>query len=405
MNMSLAIVIAASSRYFNQYDWDELNLPNEWEVALISSEMEAEQIAIKEGFIVRTCPSVRVEGEPNSRFEYDKLKEIIFELTKEVNHFQIICIDEGNLYSCAKLRNYFGISVQCPEDVLIISDKERAYKKLESNNIRVPLFSDFSGGYEYIVDSVGLPFIIKPISSSGAFGISLVNSKDEYKDVVKNDSHEYIANEYIDGKLYHCDVQFYSGELIFSSVGEYLNPLFEFTKGKNIGSFILSQDEAMSREVVDFSLKCLDGLEIIPTGSYHIEVFCKEGELIFLEAANRPPGGLLIELHKNTSCVNLCNQDLHIWLNILKKQKQKRVHRPTLTVCAPKEQGILLRYSIPDFDIINNITTFVEHGELMSDPVSISDKALVIKASSDNYEDLYRLYRSFCELSLLIVQT
>ena len=401
--MSLAIVIAASSRYFNQYDWDELNLPNEWKIAIISSEL----IAIKEDFIVRTCPSVRVEGEPNARFEYDRLKEVILELTKEVNHFQIICIDEGNLYSSAKLRHDFNISEQCPEDVLVISDKNRAYEKLNSNNIRVPLFSDLSGGYENIIDSVGLPFIIKPVSSSGAFSISMVNSKYEYECVVKNDSHEYIANEYIDGKLYHCDVQFYSGELIFSSVGEYLNPLFEFIKGKNIGSFILNQDDAMARKVINFSLKCLGGLDIIPTGSYHIEVFCKEDELIFLEAANRPPGGLLIELHKNTSSVNLCNQDLQIWLNIFEKQKQKQKQKPTLIVCAPKEKGSLLSFSIPDSDLIDDITAFVEYGELMNDPVSISDKALVIKASIDNYDNYHNLYSTygyFRNVSLLNVK-
>ncbi|WP_263080390.1 ATP-grasp domain-containing protein [Endozoicomonas sp. Mp262] len=223
--MNLAIIIAASFRYFEQYNWSKLRLTENWKLAFICADDDKEKLEGKGGRILKTCPVKRIHGEPNGRFSEDDLRPIISELSLSYENIQLISIDEGILHTVARLREEFDLTAQDADDVLLLSDKEKAYIKLSSRSIRVPRFTSETQAFDKIVEHVGCPFILKPVSSSGAFGIRIIEDITAFSSMEKESSQEYIANEFIDGKLYHCDLQFQAGKLVFSSVGEYLNPL------------------------------------------------------------------------------------------------------------------------------------------------------------------------------------
>ncbi|WP_263080389.1 hypothetical protein [Endozoicomonas sp. Mp262] len=148
----------------------------------------------------------------------------------------------------------------------------------------------------------------------------------------------------------------------------------------------------LSVSIISFALTCLDGLGITLHGSYHIEIFERQGEYIFLEAANRPPGGALIELYEKTTGINICNQDLYIWLN--KSIDDESDFQPGFTVAAPQQEGVLHGFSIPSLPFSIDINVRVLAGERMQKPLSIANKAITVSAFGNDYSDMFKAYQS-----------
>lgn len=388
--MDCIVFIAAVSRYFEQYHWDSLDLPNRVKTIIITGTQLNKKYPVD---AIYQSPISQITGEPNARFEFYELRNILISIGIKKKKISLICIDEGNIEIVAQLREEFNIDGPKTSDVLPFSNKLEMYQKLTHTSARLPLSYPLNDNFDALAERLGLPFIVKPESSSGTFGVQLIYSYDEFLLATTNKSFCYLASEYINGELYHCDLQYQQGTLVFSASGQYLNPLLDFMQYRNIGTIILDPNSELNVILTTFTSRIILELLKQPTGSFHAEVFInQEGNPVFLEAAYRPPGGGLIPLYERCFNVNLCNQDLQLWLN--NRIKEPEHFLPCFAIAVPTKKGKVLKYNPPNIHSHCNIKWNVNIGEHLSNPFSIADKAMVMFAHNVNYEELMSDYLS-----------
>ena len=98
-------------------------------------------------------------------------------------------------------------------------------------------------------------FIIKPISGHGARNTYHIASERQFNDLDISNPHEYEAEEYIDGELYHIDSVMVNGVILYSQSFEYSYPCIEYKKGKVISSIELDQTRTAAQNVLSQSRK------------------------------------------------------------------------------------------------------------------------------------------------------
>lgn len=102
--------------------------------------------------------------------------------------------------------------------------------------------------YEVIKNQLGLPLIVKPIMTNGSFGIELVNSKEAFKQAIKQLSEEYgdlIIEEYLDGQGKE-----YAAGIIEDDINSYDLPIYEIDHGKKIFDHVTKYTRTHIRQTV-----------------------------------------------------------------------------------------------------------------------------------------------------------
>lgn len=246
------------------------------------------------------------------KFEIDHLVSVCDEITTKygiINNF--IYLAEECVRLCGMLRKHYGIS---PENLDRFLDKDLMVEKLRGAGVRVPmgvLFDDakyqqdkekYLQEIEYNLSQY--PFFIKPSNLCGSVGTSIVANRDELINWVQQKAnHSYLIQEYLDGKLFHCESFIKNRQTLYSSVFEYSTPGFFFSKGSPVGSISLPANDLLAQRISRFTENVLQKLGTIENGVAHVEIFLnRDDELIFLEAAARPPGlagDLLYQKHLN----------------------------------------------------------------------------------------------------------
>ena len=229
----------------------------------------------------------------------------------------IVCTDEPSLIIAAKLREYFNIEGAKPHRYVPFENKRIMKQILAARGIKIPNFVDFNGVltakslssyHDYIVSTVDTPYIVKPIASGGSQRVGLIRDYGELKKWYSKNFSADIAfeiNEFIYGKMYHCDSFIVDGEIKFSAVSEYMYPCLEFVCGKPLGSFPLDENDELYGKILKFNSVVLEALNI-PDGASHLEVIVTpNGDIIFIEIGARPPGAVVCFMHEKNYGINL----------------------------------------------------------------------------------------------------
>ncbi|MDO4681901.1 MAG: ATP-grasp domain-containing protein [Lautropia sp.] len=260
-------------------------------------------------------------------YEYDR-KELFslvdllgerFGATVEV----IVCFDEANVENAIALRKRVSAHfIDCVSPSLF-RDKLSMKKALEKEGVRVPrnlpLPKDGSLSYEEASSALHERLVVKPVSSAGTNSVFIIENETDYSlclDLLAEKRISFEVEEYVSGCLYHCDIIVLHGVPIFVGCMEYAFPPHMFQKNKPLGGRVVNNKSSVYHELREFSLRalsCLGGVN----GSYHMEIFYSEGELIFLECAARPPGLFVTEAYKMAYGLNILNLDIEIRLGIL----------------------------------------------------------------------------------------
>lgn len=239
----------------------------------------------------------------------------------------IIYLDESSVQLCGKLLKYFDIS---SDSLDRYSDKLEMSRKLKDSEVKISRGTLFLDN-EYINNSINYlqeiekiignyPYFIKPRDLSGSRGVSLINNLEEFISwVEQKDNHSFLIQEYLDGKLFHCECFIKNYEILSSFVFEYSRPGFFFSKGFSVGSISLPLNHPLKKRISSFTKDVLQGLGIIKNGVTHVEVYLnKNDELIFLEAAARPPGLVGNLLYKKY--LNISINEIHLLLQLEESQ-------------------------------------------------------------------------------------
>ena len=249
-----------------------------------------------------------------AEFDFEQLCQIIETEMRFSRDVKIVCTDEFNLLHAGHLRRRYHLFGNTDLDMVAFRDKAKMKHILQDAGIRVPRFKLFqrNDDFAHLSESIGLPFVIKPVDSSGSFGVYIVRTQADYLQAATEISRataQFEVEEYIDGKLYHVDSCTQNGKVTFICANEYTYPNYEYTKGKTLGSIPVDVISDLGRSLVNFSqqaLRALGSKDLIN----HMEVFINnKQELIFLEVSARPPGAMVNLVHKVNYAINLLDLD------------------------------------------------------------------------------------------------
>ena len=321
---------------------------------------------------------------------------------KDNKDIYIACSDEFNVLLAAKLRDEYKLYGNSFSLVNRYRNKVIQKQTLIQNNIAVPKFRELISSnirnklliYKNLASELNIPFILKPQSEAASIGINIINSFSDFEKYLLDNSYEYlITEEFIDGQLYHCDLITENTRVLFAQSAEYLFNGLSFIKGKNHGSIPLEQNNPINIKLIEFT-KLTNQILGLQNGCTHHEIFItSKGELIFLEAALRPPGSLVPEIYKRMFNVNLMNAALCLDSNTRLKVNLRKNDFYFWSIF-PKLTGIIEKLNIPQLNSCFELKWFVKTSEQLSIPTSLSSKAGELIAHNTDYNQLYDDFNS-----------
>ncbi len=242
------------------------------------------------------------------------------DLTKQISDFivkndiaiedlGIITNDEHLLAMAGRLREQFNLEGPKEKDTEPFLNKKVMKEMVERQGIRVPKYIIFSPSeyqkdktayIEHIRTVIGSDHIFaKPIDSVGSLGVADLKTPEDLTQWCEAHATEtnYELDEFIEGTLYHVDSLIQNGKAQHAQPYLYTYPNADYRLGKPYGSRIVTPEEPEHARLVKFNQRVLEALSPLPEGATHHEIFRKlDGELVFVEIAARPPGGLAPEM-------------------------------------------------------------------------------------------------------------
>lgn len=395
-------VVILNNRSLNFYDFKELKENYDLRISAVVFDTAYKTLSdeVKETlddiYILRDVASIE---HPFPPFPEDFLCSVI---EKEFSKFKdtwIVAADELNILIASSLREKYNLPGSPSSIIINYKDKVRQKEALAKAGIRIPKFvsgiKGFKDGeiramYDHLVQKLNTPFIIKPISMFGTIGVEKIEFYSQFCDYFIRFSQFYyfIAEEFIQGQLYHCDFIIQNNEYIFAEVSEYLSDGLSFVNGSNHGSLLLKRDDPLRISIIDFCKKA-NGVLGLSTGCGHFEVFVtKEGEIIFLEAAARPAGSMVPLVFTKTFQRNYLNAALLAEINEI----PGTLYEPSeyhFWLFFPRKRGIIKALNLPPLDENSyNIEWFITLGDILDKPSSIAEKAGLLLVKNKNYEIL-----------------
>jgi carbamoylphosphate synthase large subunit len=150
-----------------------------------------------------------------------------------------------------------------PDDEVaeILYDKYEIYNRLNDSNL-VPstVKIEASNAENNIGDIPEVPFWVRARSGAGAIGSLKINTMDDLRIWVKLNPHinDFIASEYLPGKIYACKVLFYEGKAIRAACAHRIDYLMSHSAPSGISGMCSRGQLINKREIVDASIKALN---------------------------------------------------------------------------------------------------------------------------------------------------
>lgn len=317
-----------------------------------------------------------------AEFDYAELKNIIREELQQTRDLRIVCADEFNLLNAGRLRREFRLAGHTEHELLPYRNKVQMKECLRKSRIRLPNFRLLhrSDDFLRLSEDVGLPFIIKPVDSSGSHGVSLIRSEDDFQTFRAASQHPGMmeAEEYIEGDLYHVDACIRDEEIRFIAASEYTCPNHDFTKGKVLGSIPLADSHPQKVRLINFAKKAFRALGANNLVC-HMEIFVtrQDQDLVFLEVSARPPGALICLTHKINFGINLIDEDFSLQTGVNLPQSRRVSDKKAFWALFPLRPGRVLNLSQPPVKSQIDMTWHVNQGDYIRprDCASVINKA------------------------------
>ena len=153
--------------------------------------------------------------------------------------------------------------------------------------------------YDQVVESVGLPFMIKPLSLGSSVGVSKVSDKHGFKAAIEETmlyDHGFLAEEYISGRELECAI-LGNEEAKASDPGEILiSPQYEFytydAKYQDPDAVEIKipalLEQSIIKEIKELSLRSYRALRCEDFA--RVDLFLKEDGSIYINEINTIPG-------------------------------------------------------------------------------------------------------------------
>ncbi len=394
----MKIVFFISRRQLDNFSFSKmLNRKNYQFIAIISNQDLATFPAIAKSYFDFIHGVDGVGDDFLTELDYE---QVCLTMKNHINRFQskptdisIICQDEANILLAGKLRDFFHIKTGAKGSELeVFRDKVLMKNKLKEKGIRTPHFISLCKNdvFTDIANRIGIPFIVKPTSAAGSFGVYKISMQSDYdKFITENESRtsQYEAEEFIEGDLFHCDMVVKNKIMLFQECCVYACPNLDFQKGMALGSLAILHDDPVFKTLSEFAKKSLFALGA-PEGCHHMELFInKSHEVIFLEVGARSPGFITSRVYENTFGRNPLDMDLNIQADITFAGENKKLI-PSFYALFPIKKGKILGIREPQLTSDFEITWVVKVGQETKECKSNLDFGAILFVYNTDYNIL-----------------
>jgi biotin carboxylase len=215
-------------------------------------------------------------------------------LTSEVQDFlnlhnisRVIANSEETVVLGARARKFLGLKP------LGFKVTERFHNKFVMKNCAkeagIPITNyqliDEATTAESLVESLGLPLVVKPVDESGAQDVKVAKTLEEVKVIMQTGQ---LVEAFVKGSEISVETFVQDGEPIFHNCTEYLHQW-----KKSVVPAQLSED--LKKQVLELNDKVIRHFKL-RRGMTHAEFYLTESGPVFGEIAVRPPGGYYMEL-------------------------------------------------------------------------------------------------------------
>lgn len=395
-------VILLNNRSLHLYDFEDLKNNYDLRICAVVSRKYYEDLTdkVKKNIDkIYILPEPLDQGDNFSPFQQELLAPIIEENLSEFKNTYIIGADELNTLTAASLREKYHLPGSPLSLIRNYRNKGIQKTKLSNSNIKTPKFFSLSKDhtknkiniFNKIKEKLDLPFILKPINMFISIGVEKINSYNQFCNYFEEFSYfsDFIAEEFINGQLYHCDFIIQNNNYLFAEVSEYLFNGLSFLNGCNHESLLLTSDNPLRSSIINF---CKEANSILglKTGCGHFEVFVtKEQELIFLEAAARPAGSLVPLVFSKMFKKNYMNSALLV--EIQEEVKSFPLNKPEeyyFWIFFPSQGGRITKLRYPLLQSHYEIEWLVSKNDILSPAASLKDKTGFVIVKNHDYSVL-----------------
>ena len=266
---------------------------------------------------------------------------------------KIVALDDFDVEECAELREQFRLPGMGQTTARHFRDKLAMRIKAVGAGLKVPWFTPLFNDDEitHFTQNVRPPYMIKPRFEAAAKGIKKVHSADELWNAIHglgDNRHNYLAEQFRPGDIYHVDALSFGGKVLFSRVSQYLSTPWEVAHGGGIFRSVIckygSKDE---KELTRFNAAVMKEFGMQYSAS-HTEFIksSEDGEFYFLETSSRVGGANLAEMVEYSAGINLWAE----WAKIENAALHKSAYK--LPKVKKEYTGIitsLSRFETPDY--------------------------------------------------------
>ncbi len=225
---------------------------------------------------------------------------------------KIVALDDFDVEEAAELREHFRLPGMGQTTARHFRDKLAMRLKAEKAGLKVPGFTALFNDLEIseFTRRVPPPYMVKPRFEAAAKGIRKVQSAEELWQVLHElgeKRHNYLAEQYRPGSIYHVDALSFDGKVLFTRVSEYLSTPWDVAHGGGIFRSVISEyGSEDENRLVKFNEDVMTAFGMQYSASHTEFIKSNEdGEFYFLETSSRVGGANLAEMVEVASGINL----------------------------------------------------------------------------------------------------
>ncbi len=248
----------------------------------------------------------------------DYTEEVIGEVIRnKINPDKVIALSEYNLIAAEIIRSSLSMEAKRGNErlqsVYRCRDKRQMKRSVEKANIPIAKSIAISSREDLNENNFDFhKFIIKPAKGASSENTRMLKTREELfldDELISSigNNEPYIAEEFVDGDIYHFDGLVVGGVIKFFLGSHYVGNCLDFANGHPLGSVQLADDH----EYFDWVERCIKAVGI-NNGAFHLEGVQGEHGMVFLEVGNRAGGAGVVECTERALGINLMQEEVRL---------------------------------------------------------------------------------------------
>ncbi|MDN3525274.1 ATP-grasp domain-containing protein [Halomonas sabkhae] len=327
---------------------------------------------------------------------------------------RIIALSEIDIVRAANLREHLNVPGLSIEESLLFRDKYKMKAFANAEGLKTPKVLEINSVDQVCLAAniIGFPMMLKPRYGGGAVDVCKIENQKQLEKILKEIEEQkfykdlsLVAEEFVEGKMYHVDGLVLHGDIFMQEVSEYLSVPMHYEEGGLLGGAQVGENNELSSLLKSENKKFLDGIKRLclaesETKNYyfHAEYFVNSRGVYFCEIACRPGGTGIIDCldarYGRKTFYDLMDAEIN--------QSSK------ITPCRPKEKvfgWITIPFGVSLQDLASSslslraekVISYKPEKKRRSEAFSSADVAGVAIAGGENNNDLKRKLEEFEE--------